>query len=58
MADGLFLDTCREVAGLYQGKVAYDEMIIDNCCMQLVSRPEQFDVIVTGQQTSLLIILV
>ncbi len=48
MADGLFLESCREVAGLYRGRVDYDEVIIDNCCMQLVSRPEQFDVIVTG----------
>jgi isocitrate dehydrogenase (NAD+) len=47
-ADGLFLKCCREVAGLYHGKVDYNEMIIDNTCMQLVSRPEQFDVVVTG----------
>jgi len=48
MADGLFLECCREVAGLYQGRIQYDEVIIDNCCMQLVSKPEQFDVVVTG----------
>lgn len=48
MADGLFLKCCREVAGLYHGEVEYEEVIIDNCCMQLVSKPEQFDVMVTG----------
>jgi len=48
MADGLFLECCREVAGLYHNRVNYEEMIIDNCCMQLVSKPEQFDVVVTG----------
>lgn len=48
MADGLFLECCREVSKLYAGKIAYDEVIIDNCCMQLVTKPQQFDVIVTG----------
>ena len=48
MADGMFLESCREVAGLYRGKIDYEEVIIDNCCMQLVSRPERFDVVVTG----------
>ncbi len=48
MADGLFLESCREVAGLYHSQIQYEEMIVDNTCMQLVSRPEQFDVIVTG----------
>jgi isocitrate dehydrogenase (NAD+) len=36
------------VAGLYQGKIEFRDMIVDNCCMQLVSNPSQFDVIVTG----------
>ncbi|CAI0407733.1 unnamed protein product [Linum tenue] len=46
LADGLFLESCREVAERYPA-IAYNEIIVDNCCMQLVSRPEQFDVMVT-----------
>ena len=43
---GLFLKTAREVAAEYP-EINCEEMIVDNCCMQLVMRPEQFDVIVT-----------
>ena len=43
---GLFLKTAREVAVEYP-EINCEEMIVDNCCMQLVMRPEQFDVIVT-----------
>lgn len=43
---GLFLKTGREVAQQYPG-IECNEMIVDNTCMQLVMRPEQFDVIVT-----------
>ena len=43
---GLFLNVAREVAAQYPD-IAHNEMIVDNCCMQLVMRPEQFDVIVT-----------
>ncbi|KAL6012720.1 isocitrate dehydrogenase (NAD(+)) idh1 [Asimina triloba] len=46
LADGLFLESCREVATNYPG-ITYNEIIVDNCCMQLVSKPEQFDVMVT-----------
>ncbi|XP_027917002.1 isocitrate dehydrogenase [NAD] regulatory subunit 1, mitochondrial-like isoform X2 [Vigna unguiculata] len=46
LADGLFLESCREVATNYPG-IKYNEIIVDNCCMQLVSKPEQFDVMVT-----------
>ncbi|KAI3947773.1 hypothetical protein MKX01_034438 [Papaver californicum] len=46
LADGLFLESCREVATKYPG-IKYNEIIMDNCCMQLVSKPEQFDVMVT-----------
>ena len=45
LADGLFLESCREVASKYPG-IQYNEMIVDNCSMQLVSKPEQFDVMV------------
>ncbi|XP_022861516.1 isocitrate dehydrogenase [NAD] regulatory subunit 1, mitochondrial-like [Olea europaea var. sylvestris] len=46
LADGLFLESCREVATKYPG-IKFNEIIVDNCCMQLVSKPEQFDVMVT-----------
>ncbi|KAG1363349.1 putative isocitrate dehydrogenase [NAD] regulatory subunit 3, mitochondrial [Cocos nucifera] len=46
LADGLFLESCREVATKYPG-IKYNEIIVDNCCMQLVSKPDQFDVMVT-----------
>lgn len=46
LADGLFLESCREIASKYPG-IKYSEIIVDNCCMQLVSKPEQFDVMVT-----------
>ena len=43
---GLFLKVAREVAAEYP-EIEANEMIVDNACMQLVMRPEQFDVIVT-----------
>jgi len=43
---GLFLKVAREVAAQYPD-IACNELIVDNCCMQLVMRPEQFDIIVT-----------
>ncbi len=43
---GLFLKVAREVAAEYP-QIEFQEMIVDNTCMQLVMRPEQFDVIVT-----------
>lgn len=43
---GLFLRVGREVAAQYPD-IECNEMIVDNCCMQLVMRPEQFDVICT-----------
>jgi isocitrate dehydrogenase (NAD+) len=45
-ASGLFLDVAREIAKEYP-QIAFDEMIVDNTCMQLVMNPWQFDVIVT-----------
>jgi isocitrate dehydrogenase (NAD+) len=44
---GIFLETAREVAKKYDGKVAMDDRIIDACAMQLVLKPWQFDVILT-----------
>ncbi|KAL3095593.1 hypothetical protein niasHT_024419 [Heterodera trifolii] len=45
LGDGLFLNVCTETSKLYP-KIEFEQMIIDNCCMQLVARPEQFDVMV------------
>ncbi|MBD3380062.1 MAG: isocitrate dehydrogenase [Candidatus Omnitrophica bacterium] len=43
---GLFLKTSREIAPEYPD-IETAEMLVDNCCMQLVMDPGQFDVIVT-----------
>ena len=45
MSDGLFLDSVRAVAKQYPD-IGYDERIIDAACMQLVLRPDTFDVLV------------
>jgi isocitrate dehydrogenase (NAD+) len=45
-ADGIFLESCAEVAKAFP-TVEYEEVIVDNCMMQLVSKPQQFDVMVT-----------
>ena len=44
--DGLFLKTARETAKEYEGKVAFEDRIVDNMCMQLVQRPHEYDVLV------------
>ncbi len=44
LADGLFLRCCREVAARHP-EIEYKEMIVDNAAMQLVMRPETFDVL-------------
>ncbi|MDT5155763.1 MAG: isocitrate dehydrogenase [Acidobacteriota bacterium] len=43
LSDGLFLDCFRNVAKDYP-EIEADDKIVDNACMQLVMRPEQFDV--------------
>ena len=45
LSDGLFLKCCREVAAEFTD-IAYNELIVDNACMQLVMRPETFDLLV------------
>jgi len=45
LADGLFLETCQQVAKEYPN-IETNNMIIDNCCMQLVAKPNQFDVMI------------
>ncbi len=46
-SQGLFLDVGRMVAREYEGRVHFEDRIIDAMAMHLVMRPEQFDVIVT-----------
>ncbi len=45
LADGLFLQCCQEVSKDYP-EIQYEEVIVDNCCMQLVLNPTRFDVMV------------
>jgi len=45
LSDGLFLDCCRNVARSFP-EIEYTEIIVDNCCLQLVRDPSQFDVLV------------
>jgi len=45
LSDGLFLESCRQVAKDFP-HIEHDAMIVDNCSMQLVSKPGQFDVMV------------
>jgi isocitrate dehydrogenase (NAD+) len=47
MVSGLFLEVGRAVAKEYEGRIESNDMIVDNTAMQLVLRPEQFDVMVT-----------
>jgi isocitrate dehydrogenase (NAD+) len=47
MVSGLFLETGRAIAREYAGRVESNDLIVDNCAMQLVLHPERFDVIVT-----------
>ena len=47
LADGLFLEAFRAV-GPRLSEMQPSEIIVDNCCMQMVSRPQQFDVMVMG----------
>ncbi len=47
LADGLFLESFRAIARDFPGLEA-KEIIVDNCCMQMVSKPQQFDVMAMG----------
>ena len=44
LSDGLFLDSARKISRAFPD-IEYKEMIVDNCCMQLVMRPQQFDML-------------
>ena len=53
LGDGLFLKCCGEVAKLYPN-IKYDQMIVDNTTMQLVSHPQQFYVMVIYKKINFL----
>ncbi|MFA6142437.1 MAG: isocitrate/isopropylmalate dehydrogenase family protein [Candidatus Omnitrophota bacterium] len=44
--DGLFLEVARDVAKSYAGKIEFEDRIVDNMCMQLVQKPEDYDILV------------
>ena len=46
ITDGMFLETAREISKQYKD-IELEEMIVDNMCMQLVTNPQKFQVIVT-----------
>ncbi len=46
-SDGLFLSSVRKIASEFP-EITYKEIIVDNCAMQMVMHPEQFDVVVLG----------
>jgi isocitrate dehydrogenase (NAD+) len=46
LSDGLFLESCRTVAADYAGRIDFEDRIVDNMCMQLVQKPELYDVMV------------
>lgn len=47
MVGGLFLEVARDVARDFEGRIEWNDLIVDNAAMQMVIRPEQFDVVVT-----------
>jgi isocitrate dehydrogenase (NAD+) len=46
LSDGLFLESCRTIAGEYDGRIEFEDRIVDNMCMQLVQKPDLYDVLV------------
>jgi isocitrate dehydrogenase (NAD+) len=46
LSDGLFLESCRTVAAGYDGRIEFEDRIVDNMCMQLVQKPDLYDVLV------------
>ena len=46
LSDGLFLESCQQVAAEYEGRIVFEDRIVDNMCMQLVQKPELYDVLV------------
>ena len=46
LSDGLFLESCRTVAEGYADQIEFEDRIVDNMCMQLVQKPDMYDVLV------------
>jgi isocitrate dehydrogenase (NAD+) len=46
LSDGLFLESCRTVAEGYADRIEFEDRIVDNMCMQLVQKPDMYDVLV------------
>jgi isocitrate dehydrogenase (NAD+) len=46
LSDGLFLESCRTIAAEYEGWIEFEDRIVDNMCMQLVQKPDLYDVLV------------
>jgi isocitrate dehydrogenase (NAD+) len=46
LSDGLFLESCRTIAADYAGRIEFEDRIVDNMCMQLVQKPDLYDVLV------------
>jgi isocitrate dehydrogenase (NAD+) len=46
LSDGLFLESAQQVAADYAGRIEFEDRIVDNMCMQLVQKPELYDVLV------------
>jgi isocitrate dehydrogenase (NAD+) len=46
LSDGLFLESCQTVAAGYAGSIEFEDRIVDNMCMQLVQKPDLYDVLV------------
>jgi isocitrate dehydrogenase (NAD+) len=45
LSDGLFLESCGTIAAEYAGRIEFEDRIVDNMCMQLVQKPELYDVL-------------
>jgi isocitrate dehydrogenase (NAD+) len=46
LSDGLFLESCRTIAADFEGRIEFEDRIVDNMCMQLVQKPDMYDVLV------------
>ena len=46
LSDGLFLESCRTIAADFEGRIEFEDRIVDNMCMQLVQKPDLYDVLV------------
>jgi isocitrate dehydrogenase (NAD+) len=46
LSDGLFLESCRTVAAGYDGRIEFEDRIVDNMCMQHGQKPDLYDVLV------------